>query len=62
LLLAVGVASQRIPPDLEARSASGRGYLAGQKILLVLDEAAGTERSRRGRLTSGVFDVLTATA
>ena len=46
LLLAVGVAPQRIPPGLEARSASWRGYLASKKVLLVLDDAAGTEQVR----------------
>ena len=46
LLLTVGVAPQRIPPGLEARSASWRGYLASKKVLLVLDDAASTEQVR----------------
>ena len=46
LLLAVGVAPQRIPPGLQARSALWRGYLAGKKVLLVLDDAAGTDQVR----------------
>jgi len=46
LLLTVGVAPQRIPPGLEARSAAWRGYLASKKMLLVLDDAVGTEQVR----------------
>jgi hypothetical protein len=46
LLLAAGVAPQRIPPDLEARSAAWRGHLAGKKVLLVLDDAASTDQVR----------------
>jgi hypothetical protein len=46
LLLTVGVAPQRIPPGLEARSAAWRGYLASKKMLLVLDDAADTEQVR----------------
>jgi tetratricopeptide (TPR) repeat protein len=46
LLLTTGVAAQRIPPGLEARSALWRGHLADQKVLLVLDDAAGSEQVR----------------
>ena len=46
LLLTVGVAPQQIPPGLEARSASWRGHLAGKKMLLVLDDAAGSDQVR----------------
>ena len=46
LLLTAGVAPQRIPPGLEARSALWRGHLAGKKVLLVLDDAAGTDQVR----------------
>jgi len=46
LLLAAGVAPQRIPAGLQARSALWRGYLAGKKVLLVLDDAAGTDQVR----------------
>ena len=46
LLLTTGVAPRRIPPRLEARSALWRSHLAGQKVLLVLDDAAGSEQVR----------------
>ena len=46
LLLSAGVAPQQIPPGLEARSASWRGHLAGKKVLLVLDDAAGSDQVR----------------
>ena len=46
LLLTVGLAPQQIPPGLEARSASWRGHLAGKKVLLVLDDAAGSDQVR----------------
>ena len=46
LLLTTGVAPQRIPPGLEARSALWRGHLAGKKVLLVLDDAAGSDQVR----------------
>src|ERR1700729_220659 len=46
LLLTAGVAEQRIPPGLEARAGRWRDYVAGQKILLLLDDAAGHEQVR----------------
>jgi tetratricopeptide (TPR) repeat protein len=46
LLLTAGVAPRRIPQGLEARSASWRGHLAGKKVLLVLDDAAGSDQVR----------------
>ena len=46
LLLSAGVAPQQIPPGLEARSAVWRGHLAGKKMLLVLDDAAGSDQVR----------------
>ena len=46
LLLTAGVAAQHIPPDLEARAALWRDQVAGKKILLVLDDAAGHEQVR----------------
>ena len=39
LLLAAGVAAQQIPPDFEARVQLWRDYLAGKRILVVLDDA-----------------------
>jgi tetratricopeptide (TPR) repeat protein len=46
LLLTTGVAPQQIPPGLEARSATWRDHLAGKKVLLVLDDAAGSDQVR----------------
>jgi tetratricopeptide (TPR) repeat protein len=46
LLLTTGVAPQRIPPGLEARSALWRGHLADKKVLVVLDDAGGTDQVR----------------
>ena len=46
LLLTAGVAMQQIPPGLEARAARWRAYVAGKKILLLLDDAAGHEQVR----------------
>jgi tetratricopeptide (TPR) repeat protein/transcriptional regulator with XRE-family HTH domain len=44
LLLAAGVAPARIPPSIEARMALWRDRLAGQQLLLVLDDAVGSEQ------------------
>jgi tetratricopeptide (TPR) repeat protein/transcriptional regulator with XRE-family HTH domain len=44
MLLTAGVAAAAIPPGLEARAARWRDHLAGKKILLVLDDAAGHEQ------------------
>ena len=46
LLLSAGVAPQQIPAGLQARSAAWRGHLAGKKLLLVLDDAAGSDQVR----------------
>jgi DNA-binding SARP family transcriptional activator/tetratricopeptide (TPR) repeat protein len=46
LLLTAGLGAQQIPPGLEARAARWRDYVAGKKILLVLDDAAGHEHVR----------------
>jgi tetratricopeptide (TPR) repeat protein/transcriptional regulator with XRE-family HTH domain len=46
LLLTAGLAPQQIPPGLEARAARWRDFVAGKKILLVLDDAAGHEQVR----------------
>jgi DNA-binding XRE family transcriptional regulator len=46
LLLTAGVVAPQIPPGLEARAARWRDAVAGQKILLVLDDAAGHEQVR----------------
>ena len=47
LLLAAGVAAQAIPAGLDARAGLWRDFLAGKKILLVLDDAAGHEQVGR---------------
>jgi tetratricopeptide (TPR) repeat protein/DNA-binding XRE family transcriptional regulator len=46
LLLTAGAAVQHIPPDLEARAGRWRDQIAGKKILLLLDDAAGHEQVR----------------
>jgi tetratricopeptide (TPR) repeat protein/transcriptional regulator with XRE-family HTH domain len=44
LLLTAGVGAQSIPPGLSARAARWRDWLAGKKVLLVLDDAASHEQ------------------
>jgi tetratricopeptide (TPR) repeat protein len=46
LLLAAGIGARQIPPGAEARAARWRDYLAGKKMLLVLDDAAGHQQVR----------------
>ena len=46
LLLTAGVPTAAIPPGLEARAARWRDQVAGKKVLLVLDDAAGHEQVR----------------
>jgi DNA-binding SARP family transcriptional activator len=46
LLLTTGTGAQQIPPGAEARAARWRDYLAGKKILLVLDDATSHEQVR----------------
>ena len=46
LLLTAGVPASQIPPGTDARAARWRGHVAGKKILLVLDDAAGHEQVR----------------
>ena len=46
LLLTAGGPAQLIPPGLEARAARWRDQVAGKKILLLLDDAAGHEQVR----------------
>jgi tetratricopeptide (TPR) repeat protein len=46
LLLAVGVAPAQVPPGLEERAALWRDRVAGTPLLLVLDDAAGSEQVR----------------
>jgi tetratricopeptide (TPR) repeat protein/transcriptional regulator with XRE-family HTH domain len=44
LLLTAGVAPAQMPPGLEARMALWRDRLAGQQLLLILDDAVGSEQ------------------
>jgi transcriptional regulator with XRE-family HTH domain len=46
LLLTAGVAAAHIPPGLDARVALWRDRLAGRQLLLILDDAAGSEQVR----------------
>jgi len=46
LLLTAGVPAGQIPAGLEARMALWRDRLAGQQLLLILDDAAGSEQVR----------------
>jgi tetratricopeptide (TPR) repeat protein/DNA-binding XRE family transcriptional regulator len=46
LLLTAGVPAAQIPPGLEARMSLWRDRLAGQQLLLVLDDAASSEQVR----------------
>jgi tetratricopeptide (TPR) repeat protein/transcriptional regulator with XRE-family HTH domain len=46
LLLTAGVPAPQIPPGLEARAGRWRDFVAGRKILLLLDDAAGHEQVR----------------
>ena len=46
LLLTAGVPAAQIPPGREARAARWRDYVAGKKILLLLDDASGHEQVR----------------
>ena len=56
LLLAAGVSPWHIPPGLEARAASWRSHLAGKRMLLVLDDAAGSDQVQP--LLPGTADCL----
>jgi tetratricopeptide (TPR) repeat protein/transcriptional regulator with XRE-family HTH domain len=44
LLLTAGLPAQHVPPGLETRAGRWRDHVAGKKILLVLDDAAGHEQ------------------
>ena len=46
LLLTAGVSAAQIPPGMEARAGRWRDQVAGRKILLLLDDAAGHEQVR----------------
>ena len=46
LLLAAGIPAGQVPAGLDARAGRWRDYLAGRKVLLVLDDAAGHEQVR----------------
>ncbi len=44
LLLIAGIGAQQIPPGLESRAGRWRDWVAGKKVLLLLDDAAGHEQ------------------
>jgi tetratricopeptide (TPR) repeat protein len=44
VLLAAGIGASRIPAGLEPRTGMWRDYLAGKRLLLLLDDAAGSEQ------------------
>ena len=44
LLLTAGVGAQQIPPGVQARAGLWRDYLAGKRMLLLLDDAASHEQ------------------
>jgi tetratricopeptide (TPR) repeat protein/transcriptional regulator with XRE-family HTH domain len=46
LLLTIGVPAGQVPADLEARTGLWRDRVAGRQLLLVLDDAAGSEQVR----------------
>jgi transcriptional regulator with XRE-family HTH domain len=46
LLLTAGVPAQQIPPGADARAGRWRDHVAGKKILLLLDDAAGHDQVR----------------
>jgi tetratricopeptide (TPR) repeat protein/transcriptional regulator with XRE-family HTH domain len=46
VLLTAGVPAAAVPPGTEARAARWRDHVAGKKILLLLDDAAGHEQVR----------------
>jgi transcriptional regulator with XRE-family HTH domain len=46
LLLTIGVPAGQVPADLEARAALWRDRVAGRQLLLILDDAAGSEQVR----------------
>ena len=46
LLLTAGVPAAQIPPGVDARAARWRDQMAGKKVLLVLDDAAGHQQVR----------------
>jgi len=46
LLLTTGVAADQIPPGLSERTGLWRSHLAGKRMLLLLDDAAGHEQVR----------------
>jgi tetratricopeptide (TPR) repeat protein/transcriptional regulator with XRE-family HTH domain len=56
LLLIIGVPAGQIPPGLEARMGLWRDRLSGRKLLLILDDASGSEQI--GPLLPGAGDSL----
>jgi len=46
LLLTIGIPAQQIPLDMEARAGLWRDRMSGKRLLLVLDDATGTDQVR----------------
>ena len=46
LLLTIGIPAQQIPADVEARAGLWRDRMSGKRVLLVLDDATGTDQVR----------------
>jgi tetratricopeptide (TPR) repeat protein len=46
LLLTIGIPAQQIPADMEARAGLWRDRMSGKRLLLVLDDATGTDQVR----------------
>lgn len=60
LLRAVGVAPEAIPDTLEERSAMWRARLAGRRVLVVLDNAAGYAQVHPLLAAAGSFTLITS--
>jgi tetratricopeptide (TPR) repeat protein/transcriptional regulator with XRE-family HTH domain len=46
LLLTIGIPAQQIPADMEARAGLWRDRMSGKRVMLVLDDATGSEQVR----------------
>ena len=60
MLLAAGPGAQQISPGIEVQGARWRDYLAGEKKILMLDDAAGHEQARPLPGTAGSLMLITS--
>jgi tetratricopeptide (TPR) repeat protein len=60
LLSATGMAPEKIPEDTEARSGLWRSRMAGQKILLILDDAVSSDQVRPLLPATGALVLVTS--